>query len=145
MSSIARDHYCVPATSASSERAFSQAGQVVTDRRMSLNTSTIEQICFVNQNFPLLKSFVEEWNYNSAPELMARASQDSQDSDIDLDQMEIDLEEAGQDFLGPTLPIFTPRSKRSREESGNDPGAGPSGTQKKQKKDPPRPDSDDDD
>ena len=113
---------------------------MVTDRRMSLNTSTIEQICFVNQNFPLLKNFVEEWNYNSAPELMARASQDSQDSEIDLDQMEIDLEEAGQDFLGPTLPIFTPRSKRSRDESGNDPGAGPSGIQKKQKKD----DDDDD-
>lgn len=108
MSTFAPDFYCVPATSATSERAFSQAGQVVTDRRMSLNTSTIEQVCFVNQNYPLLKDYVEEWSYNNAPELMDRASQESQDSDNE-DVMSVDLDEAGQDLIGPTLPLFTPR------------------------------------
>lgn len=55
---IARRYFCVVASSVPSERLFSQAGQVITDQRASLNPEMAEQQIFVLQNRELVGAFV---------------------------------------------------------------------------------------
>ena len=61
LASLARGVYCHPASSASSERAFSQAGLTLTTKRQRMSTSTLEKLCFVNQNFKVLGPMVSNW------------------------------------------------------------------------------------
>ena len=114
LAEIAREYYCVPATSASSERSFSQAGLVVTSKRHNLNVKTIEMLCFVNQNYHALEPFVDEWPYKSETEIREPGSQ-SQDSEADPD---------AQDLLGPTED-WVPRRERLTEGKGRTPGRTP--------------------
>lgn len=48
LSMLARAVLCVPATSASSERAFSSAGRVLEARRNRLNPGTVDSILFLH-------------------------------------------------------------------------------------------------
>jgi len=48
---IMKRRLCVPATSVPSERVFSKAGQVLTQRRSRLTTSKVEKLIFVQANF----------------------------------------------------------------------------------------------
>ncbi|XP_065643951.1 uncharacterized protein LOC136075277 [Hydra vulgaris] len=65
LAGLARKYYCLPASSASSERAFSEAGQVVHEKRCRLSPKTTEKLVFINENFDLLNSFVPVWGYCS--------------------------------------------------------------------------------
>ena len=44
-------YLCVPATSVESERVFSKAGQIVSDRRTRLKEGNVNVLLFFNQNF----------------------------------------------------------------------------------------------
>ncbi|XP_041839735.1 E3 SUMO-protein ligase ZBED1-like [Melanotaenia boesemani] len=48
LSKVARMILCIPATSASSERAFSSAGRVLESRRNRLNPGTVDAILFLH-------------------------------------------------------------------------------------------------
>lgn len=50
LSELARQHFCVPASSAASERAFSAAGRTITARRTALDPETVDNVLFVNSN-----------------------------------------------------------------------------------------------
>nr|XP_043066499.1 uncharacterized protein LOC122321135 [Drosophila bipectinata] len=46
----AKQYLCVPATSTASERAFSKAGQIITDRISCLKPQTVDKLLFLNKN-----------------------------------------------------------------------------------------------
>ena len=50
MAKVARRLFCIPASSASSERAFSAAGITISDRRTSLDPETVDDILFLHSN-----------------------------------------------------------------------------------------------
>ncbi|CAM9526079.1 unnamed protein product, partial [Phaeothamnion confervicola] len=49
---LARRVLCIPATSASSERLFSVAGQVVTKKRNRLSEQSVETLVFLHNALP---------------------------------------------------------------------------------------------
>jgi hypothetical protein len=51
LSQVARLLLAVPATSVSSERLFSKAGAIISDRRSKLSPQHAEQLCFLSQNW----------------------------------------------------------------------------------------------
>lgn len=51
---LARKILAIPATSASSERLFSSAGLVITEKRNRLNPNTVESIIFLKENWELI-------------------------------------------------------------------------------------------
>ena len=55
LSKFARKYLCIPASSASSERAFSTAGNVVTCRRTTLAVDNVEKIVFIKENINKFK------------------------------------------------------------------------------------------
>jgi hypothetical protein len=50
LAKLARKIFSVPASSAASERAFSAAGQTITERRTSLKPDTVDSILFLHSN-----------------------------------------------------------------------------------------------
>ncbi|XP_017836262.1 zinc finger BED domain-containing protein 1-like [Drosophila busckii] len=50
LQNVAKKFLCVPATSAESERNFSKAGQIISDRRCSLKPNIVDMILFLNKN-----------------------------------------------------------------------------------------------
>jgi hypothetical protein len=51
LSEFARKILCIPAASTSSERVFSQTGNIVSFKRTKLQPSHVEQLIFVKKNF----------------------------------------------------------------------------------------------
>jgi hypothetical protein len=54
LSQLAKEYLAIPATSASSERLFSDAGNVMTVRRINLLPSTFENLIFCKRNWRLI-------------------------------------------------------------------------------------------
>ncbi len=50
LAKVAKKYYGIPITSASSERLFSAAGNVITSSRTLLNTEKAEQLIFIHDN-----------------------------------------------------------------------------------------------
>lgn len=46
---LARKYLAIPATEASSERLFSAAGNVLTDRRSKMSSDSLEQLVFLHE------------------------------------------------------------------------------------------------
>ncbi|XP_070138891.1 E3 SUMO-protein ligase ZBED1-like [Drosophila bipectinata] len=57
LKSIAKQYFCVPASSTASERIFSKAGQVISERRSSLKPNIVNKLLFLNKN-----SFLSDLN-----------------------------------------------------------------------------------
>ena len=53
LSSLAKKYLCIPATSTSSERLFSDAGNIMTIKRTQLLPSTFEHLLFLKRNWSL--------------------------------------------------------------------------------------------
>ena len=54
---VARKIFCIPASSTSSERTFSSAGRVVTDRRTNLEPDLVEKVVFIKENLLKLRNY----------------------------------------------------------------------------------------
>jgi len=50
---LAKKFLCVPASSCESERVFSKAGQLISDRRTRLSSTVVDKILFLNKNMHL--------------------------------------------------------------------------------------------
>lgn len=56
LAQLSKKILCIPATSVSSERAFSHAGLLITARRSSLGPSVINKTLFVHDNYAIIKA-----------------------------------------------------------------------------------------
>jgi hypothetical protein len=61
LADLARKHFCVPVTSASSERMFSVGGKIVSDYRHNISAEKTSMLVFINQNFGKVKSDIKKW------------------------------------------------------------------------------------
>ena len=52
LAKLAKKFLCIPATEVPSERVFSTAGQTITKYRASLDPGTVDEIIFINKNYP---------------------------------------------------------------------------------------------
>lgn len=55
LSKIVKQKFHIPATSVASERIFSKAGNIISERRTRLSTAHVEQLIFLNVNSYLIK------------------------------------------------------------------------------------------
>ena len=53
MAKLAKHILCVPATSTPSERMFSKAGNLITEKRANLNPKKVDMMLFLNANYCL--------------------------------------------------------------------------------------------
>jgi hypothetical protein len=94
----ARRWLCVPATSASSERMFSAAGNNMTFSRYNLNPNTLKKLVFIHENMPRVHDSIKKWNltykdsikfYKDTQQFTeaddSSEEEDTQDLDVDLD------------------------------------------------------------
>ncbi len=119
LAQMARDLYCVPASSSSSERAFSESGLVINDRRTRLDTGNAEKLIFCQQNYEQLAPKISRWSVCSEEEKKAHdlALEVSSDPDDDGPSQLPDTEDA----------YTTPKPKRFK-------GKGPPGSGKRSSK-----------
>ena len=125
LASVARGVFCHPASSASSERAFSQAGLTLTSKRQRMKVTTLEKLCFVNQNFKLLAPMVVNWN--TGPEEEEEVVEEEEETE----ETEKEILDASQ--LESSVPPWLGFLERSRKRSAspvviNLDSAPPSGT-----------------
>ncbi|EXX50412.1 hypothetical protein RirG_271130 [Rhizophagus irregularis DAOM 197198w] len=59
---IAQKYLAVPATSVSSERLFSDAGNLINTKRTSLDTNLAAKMLFLKRNLNTMHAFASEWN-----------------------------------------------------------------------------------
>jgi len=52
----------IPATSVSSERLFSDAGNLINAQRTCLNTNLVEKMLFLKRNMNVMNIFAPNWN-----------------------------------------------------------------------------------
>ena len=84
LASVARGVFCHPASSASSERAFSQAGLTLTSKRQRMKVTTLEKLCFVNQNYKLLAPMVTNWNTVTEEEEVVEEEEEAAETEKDI-------------------------------------------------------------
>ncbi|XP_075166897.1 E3 SUMO-protein ligase ZBED1-like [Haematobia irritans] len=54
LQTCAKRYLCIPATSTESERMFSKAGQIISDRRSRLKPKNVDMLLFINKNYRTL-------------------------------------------------------------------------------------------
>ncbi|EXX53697.1 hypothetical protein RirG_241570 [Rhizophagus irregularis DAOM 197198w] len=64
LAKLARKYLAIPATSVSSERLFSDAGNLISAKRTSLDTKLAGQMLFLKRNIKTMKVFAPEWDEN---------------------------------------------------------------------------------
>ena len=85
LAKVAKEILCIPASSSSSERAFSMGGLICTKNRNRLSPSTIEDLATIKLNNAALKSYIEN---NGVPEKKHIVK----DDDFELEEDELVLE-----------------------------------------------------
>ena len=58
LAQLARDVYCIPAASSSSERVFSASGGIVTDKRQNLATETCKKLTLIKVNYDFVVNYL---------------------------------------------------------------------------------------
>ena len=86
----------IPATSASSERAFSLAGRVMTCSRTGLSSGTMKRLLYTKMNWKRI--VVDKWTYLESEEEAAAAAAAAATSDTDADSEEDEFDEDGVDY-----------------------------------------------
>jgi hypothetical protein len=72
-----RKYLCIPMSSAPSERAFSNSGQIITSQRCSLDPETACKLSYVQQNWGRVD--VRTWNYVDPPSPEAEVEEGPQE------------------------------------------------------------------
>lgn len=62
LAKFARSILCIPASSASSERLFSEAGKVISNQRTNISAIRAEQLIFIHQNYEKALPFIKSWD-----------------------------------------------------------------------------------
>ncbi len=60
LSQFARNILCIPASSSSSERVFSQSGNIVSNKRTKLDPKNVEKLVYIKENFHKVNT--QTWN-----------------------------------------------------------------------------------
>lgn len=68
LSEMARNVFCIPTASASSERVFSASGNIITDKRHNLNSETVKKLTLVKVNYEQIHNFMEIQTINPEEE-----------------------------------------------------------------------------
>ncbi len=58
----------IPATRTSSKRCFSEAGNVIIDKRTLLSSDRVKELIFAHDNFFLLQLFIKRWRLDEFQE-----------------------------------------------------------------------------
>lgn len=69
LAQMARQILAVPASSSSSERMFSTAGQVLSDLRQNMTPGLTSKLVFIKKNFGKLETDLAKWSYKTKAEL----------------------------------------------------------------------------
>ena len=62
LAKFARKYLAIPATSVSSERLFSDAGNLISVKRTNLDTKLVGQMLFLKRNIKTMQVFAPEWD-----------------------------------------------------------------------------------
>ena len=62
LAKFARKYLAIPATSVSSERLFSDAGNLISAKRTNLDTKLVGQMLFLKRNIKTMQVFAPEWD-----------------------------------------------------------------------------------
>lgn len=94
--------YAFPATSASSERLFSQAGNVIYDKRTLLNSTRVEELIYIHENYAKAEPMIRKWKFSladferhqfSTERLNQLSARPESNKDVDLEPQEIEESE----------------------------------------------------
>jgi hypothetical protein len=69
LSKIVRKYLAIPATSVSSERLFSDAGNLINTKRTNLDTKLVAQMLFLKKNLNTMQVFAPEWDEDETIEI----------------------------------------------------------------------------
>ena len=99
---FARSILCIPASSASSERLFSQAGRIITTQRTAISSSRAEQLVFIHDNYSKIASNVKAWdlgmkNKNNESRAEKDAEEEPEQEEEELNDPEWELSEVDLD------------------------------------------------
>jgi len=108
LAKVARTYCGLPVSSASSERMFSTAGNVITSGRTLLNTEKAEQLIYIHDNYWLVSPFIKKWKLKTDRESVkekeqkekekrAKERQRQEDSDSEPEEV-VDEPQAGTKF-----------------------------------------------
>jgi hypothetical protein len=75
LAKVARTYCGLPVSSASSERMFSTAGNVITSGRTLLNTEKAEQLIYIHDNYWLVSPFIKKWKLKTDRESVKEKEQ----------------------------------------------------------------------
>jgi len=140
LASMARDVFAMPCSSSSSERAFSESGLVINDRRTRLDPRTAQMLIFCQQNFALLAPKIDKWDLmtederkeEEAREARARVMRtvspetDSQDSqDLLAEPVAGGSQSSGPSQIPDTDDAYPSTPKRAKTGKGKGKGPGP--------------------
>ena len=84
---VAMNLFCIPATSANCERAFSTLTNVVTKKRNRLHAETTRRLTFLKQNLQYMPDYT---TYSEEYETATQTTQTGNDNDKDLEDYELD-------------------------------------------------------
>lgn len=56
--------FAIPATSAPSERLFSEAGLIVKHSRTLLNSDRVEELVYIHENYPRVQPLIKKWKFS---------------------------------------------------------------------------------
>jgi hypothetical protein len=85
---VARMFFGIPVTSASSERLFSAAGNVISSARTLLATERAEQLIYIHDNYWIVEPTIKKWQIRSEKERgrnrpKPRLTQEQEESAVD--------------------------------------------------------------
>lgn len=109
--------FAIPATSAPSERLFSEAGLIVKPSRTLLNSDRVEELIYIHENYPRVRPLIKKWRFS----LKDFRDEGSSQRQTTKNPTAVDeaLEEPDQDSDSEELPAgsYSPLSNRKDDES----------------------------
>ena len=112
LAKIAREFLCIPPTSAPSERSFSTASRIISEKRTNLLPRTAQDLIMNRSNLPELESDIKNWylrreDYSESDQ----RSEGSQGSTNHSPTLSVESSDSEGDIIEPTLQEMSKRHK----------------------------------